>query len=108
MAKDLKYFKIEKKRGFIEIICLFEEANEDILQEIKSVFNLVFFGSNENIKLNTIKVAYFDHTLINEILNFAKGLKEKKRKFFIYEITNSFQRYLNRFNLDQLVPISPA
>lgn len=106
MAADLKFFNILRKRGFIEIICLFETTDEEILAEVKSVINLVYFGSNENVKFNTIKVAYFDHIFIHEILNFAKSLAEKRRKFFIYEITESFRRYLSRFGLDQVVLIS--
>ncbi len=76
------------------------------MTEIKSVFNLVFFGSKENVRLNTIKVKYFDHLTGNEILNFAKSLAESRRRFFIYEITTSFLRYLTRFELNQIVAVS--
>ena len=106
MAQQFQFFTIVRKKSFIEIICLFEIPNESVMIEIKSVFNLVFFGSIENVKLNTIKVIYFDHLFANEILNFAKNLSEKKRKFFIYEITTSFRRYLIRFGLNQVVLLS--
>ena len=103
MKQQYKFFEIKRKIGYIEIICLFEKSNEQVMYELKSVINLVFFGSSENVKFNTIKVVYFDQIFIFEILNFAKHLLEKKRKLFIYEITLSLRRYLLRFGIEQVL-----
>jgi ABC-type transporter Mla MlaB component len=90
----------------MKIQCLFDELNEQILQEATEIFHLVILSTPFNVNVSLEKVKYIDPKFINLLLIFSEELSIQKRSLSISYYPNSLSFLIKYIGYDHKVLIN--
>lgn len=87
----------------VEVVCLFNNFDDLIESEIKSLFAFLYFQSKDNVLLNLGSVHYIPQELLFRILEFGRELKASGRLFSLAFPPVSLKRFFHKFGYDRII-----
>lgn len=104
MAKPkLKYFRFREVSNAIELVCLFNEMDENIENEAVSVFAMLYYQTRNHIKIDLFPVKYLSLSFLTRLLNLARDLNEKRRALILVGLNPSLMHFIKRFNFTETI-----
>ncbi len=104
MENHFTHFALEQSENYLEVHCLFETIDSQIIQETSGLFSLFVLVLKGDIRLHVPPIFLPIH-FINQIVQLARDLRDRERTLQLISPPDSLVRYLEKNGLVSMVGI---